>query len=119
MSNVRAVSGDVFETDLPVPMGSEAGYHRPVIIFQAPELAGLSTVLCVPVTTNMDRLGILGSLAIARGDGGLRKDSVAQCHLLRALDKKHLRKRLGTLQPETVEAVADAILSAFGITVRP
>jgi mRNA-degrading endonuclease toxin of MazEF toxin-antitoxin module len=34
------------------------------------------------------------------------------------LDKTSLRKRLGTLGPETVEALADAVLGALGISVE-
>lgn len=119
MSRIPPTTGDVFDTDLPPPKGSEAGFPRPVVVFQAPELKGLSTVLCIPLTTNLKRTGTVGSLFIAAGDGGLSRDSVALCHLLRALDKKHLRLRLGALKPETVNALADALLATFGIAVEP
>lgn len=95
MSKVHPRTGDVFETDLPPPRGSEAGFPRPVVIFQAPELGGLATVLVIPLTANLRRTGVVGSLFIASGDGGLTRDSVAQCHLTRALDDKHLGSGTG------------------------
>jgi mRNA-degrading endonuclease toxin of MazEF toxin-antitoxin module len=119
VSRVHPATGDVFETNLPTPKGAESGFPRPVVVFQAPELGGLATALVIPLTTNLRRTGVFGSLFIASGDGGLTRDSVAQCHLMRALDRKHLRRRLGTLQPETVQALADAILSTIGIAVEP
>lgn len=112
-------TGDVYNADLRIPKGSEPGFSRPVVIFQAPELAHFtSTFVCIPLTTNTKRLGIPGTCFVGRGDGGLAADSVALCYQLHAVDRTRLRERLGRLDDATVQALADALLNALGIDVE-
>jgi mRNA interferase MazF len=115
MTRKHAFTGEVYFTDLPVPKGSEAGFRRPVVVLQAPELADkIKTYICVPLTTT-DRLGLIGTCFIQQGDGGLPEDSVAQGYLVMALDPRHLLKKLGRLRPETIEQVALAVIDAMGV----
>jgi len=65
----------------------------------------------------MARKGLVGTCFLAVGDGGLLQDSIALAFQARALDRSRLVKRLGRLRQESIEAVAAAILAAFGIDV--
>lgn len=112
-------TGDVFMADLEPVRGSEQGRRRPVLVIQAQELArATTTFLCVPLTTNMARLGLPGTRGLVRGDGGLSDDSVALCFHLRSIDRSRLGRRLETVRPATVELVVAGILEALGVDAR-
>ena len=89
MSN--ALTGEVYNANLEPVRGSEQGKLRPVVVFQNPDLARFTTTtLCIPLTSNLKRLGLPGTCLIKRGDGGLSRDSVALAFQLRALDASRL-----------------------------
>jgi mRNA interferase MazF len=46
---------------------------------------------------------------VARSEGGLIKDSVIQCNLLRSVDEKRFVRTLGRLSPGTMEKVDRAL----------
>jgi len=109
-------SGDVYLADFEPVRGSEQGRKRPVIVFQNANLARFtSTRLCVPLTSNLDRLGLPGTCSIRKGEAGLPQESVALAFQMRAMDTARFEKRYGRLSRETLEHVADAILDAVGI----
>jgi mRNA interferase MazF len=109
-------TGEVYRAQLEPVRGSEQGQKRPVIIFQNPNLLRFTmTLLCVPLTTNLKRLGLPGTCPIRRGEAGLPDESVALAFQLRALDASRLEKRDGQVSAPTLEAVAGAILDAFGL----
>lgn len=118
MTAFRAKTGDVFLADLEPVKGSEQGKQRPVIVFQNPDLNKFtSTLICIPLTTNLLRNGLPGTCFIKKGNGGLPQDSIALCFQLRAIDKGRLTKRYGTLKPATLNALAEAVLSAMGVEI--
>lgn len=109
-------SGDVCLVDFDPVRGSEQGRKRPVIVFQNANLTRFtSTRLCVPLTSNLKRLGLPGTCSIRKGEAGLQQESVALAFQLRAMDATRFEKRFGRLSRETLEHVADAILDALGI----
>lgn len=109
-------TGEVYRARLDPVLGSEQGKKRPVIVFQNPNLSRFTTTfLCVPMTTNMKRLGLPGTCRVRRGEGGLSQEGVAIAFQLRALDASRLEKRYGKLSAPAIESVADAILDAFGV----
>lgn len=120
MSGPTPGTGEVWIADLEPVRGSEQGRRRPVVIFQNPALtAHTRTFLAIPLTTNMARQGTVGTCFLAAGDGGLPADSIALAFQARALDRTRLVRRLGQLGGESVEAVAEAVLAAFGIRIEP
>ena len=83
--------GEVYLADLDPTKGAEQAGRRPVIIFQEDRLISATlTVLVIPLTTNLRMQTLPSCVMIPRGEGGLRQDSVAICHQLRALDKAGL-----------------------------
>jgi mRNA interferase MazF len=112
----RPQTGEVYLAQLEPVRGAEQGSKRPVIIFQNANLSRFtSTSLCIPLTSNLKRLGLPGTCSIRQGEGGLPQESVALAFQMRALDATRLEKRYGKVSTPTLEAVADAILDAFGI----
>ena len=112
----KLLTGEVWMVDLDPVRGSEQGRRRPGIIFQNPSLAEFTrTRLVIPVTSNMNLRGLVGTCFLAAGQGGLAKDSVALAFQCRAIDRSRLLRRLGKLDGESLVAVAASIQSAFGI----
>lgn len=111
-------SGDVFLARLDPVVGSEQAATRRVVVLQNPDLARLtSTVLCIPLTTNLKALRFPGTCLVERGECGSEQDAVALAFQLRALDRLRLIKRYGRLSAAALESVADAALNALGIEV--
>ena len=60
-------TGDIYLANLNPVRGSEQGKARPVVVFQAPELARFTqTFLCIPFTSNLRRAGIPGLIGHAQ-----------------------------------------------------
>lgn len=115
----KPAAGEVYAADLEPIRGSEQGKTRPVVVFQNPNLSRFtSTVLCIPLTTNLGRLGLPGTCLIKQDDGGLPQDSAALAFQVRALDGLRLGRRYGKVSTETLNDLADALLNAFGIIVE-
>lgn len=86
--------GDVFLADLDPTKGSEQAGRRPVIVLQDNRLIPATlTILVIPLTTNLRMQKLPTCVLVPSGEGGLRQDSVALCHQMRALDKNGLVER--------------------------
>lgn len=92
--------GDVVLVDLPRPrggMGREQYGLRPAIVVQdEPNLKNLSTVLIVPLTSNILAERFAGSIRISSSaENGLDVDSIALTQQLRAVDRRRIQNILG------------------------
>lgn len=108
--------GEVWLADLNPIRGSEQAGVRPVLIFQHELVSRFSTtILAIPLTTNLRRAALPSCVRISRGEGGLASDSVALCHQLRVLDKTRLQRRLGMVSQETLSTIESIVLFTLGI----
>ena len=108
--------GEIWLADLNPSQGSEQAGTRPVVIFQNDAINRFtSTVLAIPLTTNMGRASLPSCVRLPQGEGGLASDSVALCHQLRVLDKARLRRRLGAIGDQTIVAVERCVLFTLGV----
>jgi len=108
--------GEIWLADLEPTRGSEQAGIRPVLIFQNDTISKFTTtVLAIPLTTNLRRASLPSCILIAKGEGGLSIDSVALCHQLRALDKTRLRQKLGMVSQVTLTKIESCILFTMGI----
>src|SRR3954471_16076252 len=84
--------GEIWWADLAQPRGSEPGDRRPVLVVQDDHLtdSALSTVMVVPLTTNLRRAEAIGNVTLERRDTGLAKESVALVCQVMTLDKTFL-----------------------------
>jgi mRNA interferase MazF len=107
--------GEIWWADLPSPTGSGPGYRRPVVVVQSNALnaSRISTVVCVPLTTNLKWVAAPGNVPISARLSGLAKDSVANVSQIVSVDKSVLTDRVGKLPPAKLQL----ILSGIGIVL--
>ena len=108
--------GEIWWADLPEPAGSGPGFRRPVVVIQGDALnrSHISTIVCVPLTSNMKWANAPGNLALAPRLTGLPKDSVANCSQIIALDRVLLTRRTGKLPRATVEVLLSGVDVVLG-----
>ncbi|MDQ2686398.1 MAG: type II toxin-antitoxin system PemK/MazF family toxin, partial [Armatimonadota bacterium] len=88
--------GEVWMTDFGEPSGPEQAGLRPAIVMQDDLLTPvLTTVIVVPLTTNLKRLTLPPTLLFHAGEGGLPQDSVALYYQIQVRGKVRLLSRLG------------------------
>jgi mRNA interferase MazF len=91
--------GDVCWASLPDPVGSGAGFRRPVVIVQADSFnaSRISTAVVVPLTSNARLAAAPGNVALPPATTGLPKDSVANISQIVAIDRALLTERVGRI----------------------
>jgi mRNA interferase MazF len=89
--------GDVYYVELD-GIGSEQKGTRPVVIIQNDYGNQFSpTVIVAAISTKLTCAKYVTQVSLAKGDGGLPKDSVILTEQIRTLDKSRLVKKLGHL----------------------
>jgi len=110
--------GEVWLANLNPTQGSEQAGTRPVIIFQENALSRFTTtVITIPLTSNLRRAALPTCLQSSQNEGGLAQDSVALCHQLRVLDKTRLIRKLGMLTTPTISALESTVLFTLGYSI--
>jgi mRNA interferase MazF len=108
--------GDVWWADLGEPVGSEAGFRRPVIVVQGDSFnrSALRTVVAVLLTSNLHWAAAPGNVQLTARATGLPRDSVANVSQLVALDRSILSERVGRLPSAKLELVLAGIDTVLG-----
>src|SRR5205085_11455808 len=108
--------GEIWLADLNPTRGSEQAGTRPVLIFQNNLISKYTTtILAIPLTTNLRRASLPSCAQISKGEVGLASDSVALCHQLKVLDKTRLLKKLGVVSPKTISAIESCVKFTTGM----
>ena len=107
---------EVWWADLEEPTGSESGYRRPTVVVQrdAVNRSRVSTVVCVPLTSNLKWADAPGNVVLPKSETGLPQDSVANVSLIVALDKHVLTDRLRKIPRRRLELILAGIDSILG-----
>lgn len=94
-----------------MPGGAGPGFRRPLIVVQGNALnrSRLSTVICVPLTSNLAWEAAPGNTLLPAKVTGLPKDSVANASQLFAIDRSFLTTRVGRLAPKRLTQVMASI----------
>ncbi len=108
--------GEVWWADLPPRTGSGPGFRRPVVVVQGDALnrSRVATVVCVPLTSNLQWADAPGNVLLPARITGLPKDSVANVSQVIALDKAVLTERVGKLSRAKVELLLSGIDIVLG-----
>jgi mRNA interferase MazF len=107
--------GDVYLADLDPVKGSEQAGRRPVLILEDNRLIPVTLpVVVIPFTSNLKMQHLPTCVFVPTGEGGLRQDSVAICHQIRAFDKQGLIERWGTLSARYMAEIERAVLRTLG-----
>ena len=112
--------GEIWWADLPVPKGSEPGFHRPVLIISADAYnrSAIRTVIVAAITSRTKLAEAPGNVSLTRRQSGLPKASVVNLTQLLTVNKDSLVEPTKAL-PQTVMAEVDAgLLRVLGM-VKP
>jgi len=103
--------GEVWWADLGTPTGSAPGFRRPVVIVQGDALnrSRLATVVCVPLTSNLQWADAPGNTMLTARVTGLPKDSVANASQVLTLDRTVLTERVGRVPRAKLELILAGI----------
>ncbi len=98
------------------PVGSAPGFRRPVVVVQSDALnrSQINTVICVPLTSNLQWAKAPGNVLLKGKQTGLPKDSVANVSLIVSLDKRALAERSGKLSKRLLEAILSGVDVVLG-----
>ena len=113
---VTVSHGDIWWADLSEPGGSAPGFRRPVVVVQGEPLnrSKISTVVCVPLTSNMEWAGAPGNVSLSSELTGLPKDSVANVSQIVTIDKPILTERVGRLPQAKMRLILSGIDTVLG-----
>lgn len=105
--------GEIYWATLAPRTGSEQQGTRPVIVVSHDafnQIPGWRSVIVVPVSTStaQARRGPT-AVALPKGAGGLKADSIALCHQVTTLDRAKLTQRLGALPEQLLVAVGEGL----------
>ena len=103
--------GEIWWADLPEPIGSEPGYHRPVVVIQSDDFnrSRIATIVVVAVTSNLNLAQMPGNVLLPKKATGLSKDSVANVSQIFTVDRVYLMEKIGDLPNYLLEQVEDGL----------
>ena len=103
--------GDLFWVEFLGRGGHAQSGRRPALVIQTAEAtAKLSTVLLIPLTTQIDALRFPGTALVeVTAKNGLKRSSVALAFQLTAIDKQFIGPYLGTLSMTAIGAIQQAL----------
>lgn len=108
--------GEVWWADLPEPSGSGPGFRRPIVVVQGDAInrSRISTVVCVPLTSNLRWADAPGNVALAARLTRLPKDSVANVSQIITLDRSLLTERVAKLPRTKLDLILAGIDTILG-----
>ena len=103
--------GEIWWADLPMPVASEPGYRRPVLIIQADEFnrSRIRTVIAAVLTTNFRLVKAPGNILLTADETGLREDSVVNVSQIITVDKSLLREQVSQVIARVMLLVEDGL----------
>lgn len=108
--------GDVYLVRLDPTEGVEIAKTRPAVIIQNDVGNRFSDLtIAAPLTSKYDAELYPTEVLVKAPEGGLKTDSVVLLNQIRAVDKRRLGRRLGTLHPSTILLVNEALAISVGL----
>ena len=106
--------GSVYRVQFSPTVGHEIRRTQPAVIVSNNHLNELAaTVLVMPITAG--HFGYYHWIQIKPPEGGLKKASSIVTEQIRAIDKRRLKRRLGTVRQRTLAKIEDTIRDHFGL----
>ena len=104
---VEIRQGEVWWADLSDPLGSGPGFRRPILVIQGNPFneSKISTVVCIPLTSNLKWATAPGNILLKKSVTGLAKDSVANVSQIVSLDKSILTERCGRIPNSSLRQI--------------
>ena len=103
--------GQIWWADLGEPIASEPGFRRPVVVVQSDDFnrSRISTVVVVPLTSNLQLAKAPGNVNLPRAKTGLAKESVANVSQIITIDKQFLSEEIDQLDFTFMQQIDDGI----------
>lgn len=101
---------EIWIADLEPQRGTEAGKVRPVLIIQTDHLNKVhpSTIIC-PITTKVQKDSEILRVHLSKGEAGLIEECDIMIDQIRAIDKRRLINKIGSLNGDFVDIVKENI----------
>ena len=108
--------GDIYYADLSPVVGSEQGGIRPVLIVQNDVGNKFSpTVIAAAITSQRDKSRLPTHINLPSNGCGLARDSIVLLEQVRTIDKRRLKERMGSLDPDAMGKIDQALSISFGL----
>jgi mRNA interferase MazF len=113
--------GEVWWANLPIPIGSEPGHRRPVVIVQADifNVTSLETFIAVGITSNVGLADQPGNVFISSRSSGLSKDSVGNVTQLVTGDRSMLSECIGVLSERELRRLNAGLRLVLDLDAEP
>lgn len=110
--------GDIIFIDLNPVIGSEKGEIRPCVVIQNDVGNKYSPLTIVAVVTSQKEISkpYPTDVWIDKGEAGLDFASIIQCDQIRTIDKKRIKKKLGSLSHSIMKKVSEALKISLDLT---
>ncbi len=111
--------GDIYWVNLPPRGGHAQTGRRPAIVVQAVEQTpSLSTVILIPMTTQLDALRFPGTVFIQPdSENGLKRPSVALVFQIAAIDRRFLDALVGRISETAMLSIWESLDKLTGRSV--
>lgn len=108
--------GDIYYADLRPVIGSEQGGIRPVLIVQNDTGNKHSpTVICVAITSKMNKAKLPTHVELSAKKYGIVKDSVILLEQIRTIDKTRLKEKVCHLDEEVIKRIDKALCVSLSL----
>ncbi len=103
--------GSVYWVDFSPAKGSEPMGKRPGLVLQNDLLndSKLNTVIVAAITSTMKFGDLPGNVKLHKGEANLPRPSVINMTQIKTVDKRSLRKKIGTLSKDRMTQVHDGL----------
>ena len=103
--------GEIWWADLPIPVASEPGYRRPVLIIQSDDFnrSRIRTVIVAVLTTNLRLAEAPGNVVVTVDQTGLPQDSVVNVSQVITIDKSFLAEQVSEVSDRVMLLVEDGL----------
>lgn len=109
--------GEVWWADLPIPVASEPGYRRPVLIVQSNEFnrSRIRTVIAVVFTTNLRLAEAPGNILLTIDETGLPQDSIVNVSQVITVDKSFLTEQVSQVSDRVMLLIDEGLRLVLGL----
>lgn len=107
--------GQIYYCDFSPVVGSEQGGYRPCLIIQNKMGNKYSPTTIVAIITTRKTKADLPTHIWLNSECGLPKESMVECEQVRTIDKKRLKRFMGTVSQEVMEEVDKGLKISFAI----
>ena len=109
--------GEIWWADFGVPVGSEPGYRRPVLVVQADSFnqSKIATVIVIPLTKNLQLAAAPGNVVCSARQTGLCARSVVNVSQLAAVNRNRLTEQVGAVPGALLHRIEDGVRLVLGL----